>query len=475
MRFLQRTLTLCVALCGFLSISLFLLSVAQRLNYPLEFDLLEGGMLEQVRHVSGGKPLYAAPSLSFVAFIYGPLYTYLAAWVGELFGVSFHLLRTLSLIATFFSCVALFLLVRHEKERVVRGFCAVGLFLACYPLTGFGFDQGRVDSLFLAFLLWALVLIREKFRGSEILSAALFALAFFTKQIALIPALLMIPYLGKTRQRAVPFLLSLVIFCGGGFWLLNSHFVGWYRYYCFDLPAHHDILPAMYTLFWSHDLASFIPVPCLFALLYFVFGSRRAEFHFAACALMGLLFVSWVSRIHTGGVENVLAPAYAGLAFMAALAIPLAEPVVGIIASALVVLQFAFLPYRPSAALPSEQVSDRQLKASVWAKSQPGEVFIPYHPYLAALSGKKPLAHQWAIFDVMRGDAAGEGLTLSREVESALSQKRFSAIIGDDDWYRPLIEQNYELKEELPSLAASSAAALRRADLQPRLLFQVKP
>src|SRR5262245_60258037 len=50
-----------------------------RIGYPFELEWLEGQSLEEVRRLLAGQPIYAAPSLEFVASNYPPLYFVLAA------------------------------------------------------------------------------------------------------------------------------------------------------------------------------------------------------------------------------------------------------------------------------------------------------------------------------------------------------------------------------------------------------------
>src|SRR5437016_6060808 len=52
-----------------------------RATYPYTIDGLEPGVLQEVRRVLVGQPLYVAPELGYVPLIYGPLYFYAAAAV----------------------------------------------------------------------------------------------------------------------------------------------------------------------------------------------------------------------------------------------------------------------------------------------------------------------------------------------------------------------------------------------------------
>lgn len=469
------TLDRVLALCGLIFFALFVRTALARLNYPFEFDLIEGGMFEQVRHVASGLPLYAHPSIDFIPFIYGPLFTYFSAGLATSFGLSFELLRLVSILATFGTCLGLFALVRGETGNFKLGIAAAGLFTACYPLTAFSFDQGRVDSVFLMLLVWATVALRTGTRAGAIGAAALFTLAFFTKQVALIAVVLFLPYLvARARFLLVPFLGAFIAFTASVLLFLESHFAGWYRYYCFFLPGHHDILPVMYKEYWSTDLFAAVPVSVGFFALYFFRGKERAEFLFCLCFVLAMLLISWISRLHAGGVENVLAPAYAGLAFGAMLALKAAPARLQRFAAAAVALQFVLLTYTPSAAIPSSQEREQNVSVLERIDRTEGEAFIPYHPYLLSLAGKKSHAHQWAIFDVLRGDREGLGPELRAALSKAFETRGFSVVISDDEWFKEDLERSYALSEEISRVTSKAGTVRRGAESQPRFIYVPK-
>jgi hypothetical protein len=47
--------------------------VAARFGHPYELEWMEGGMLAHALRVLEGKPVYAKPSVDFVAYMYPPL------------------------------------------------------------------------------------------------------------------------------------------------------------------------------------------------------------------------------------------------------------------------------------------------------------------------------------------------------------------------------------------------------------------
>ena len=71
-----------------------------RLGHPYELEWIEGGMRDVVRRALAGQPLYGAPTIEYVPFLYPPLYFHAAALVARITGEGFVALRAVSLAAT---------------------------------------------------------------------------------------------------------------------------------------------------------------------------------------------------------------------------------------------------------------------------------------------------------------------------------------------------------------------------------------
>src|ERR1700681_2233850 len=62
-------------------IAAFAVTGLLRAIFPFPLDGLEGGALQEVARIRAGLPIYVAPTLDYVPFIYGPLYYYVSALV----------------------------------------------------------------------------------------------------------------------------------------------------------------------------------------------------------------------------------------------------------------------------------------------------------------------------------------------------------------------------------------------------------
>src|SRR5512138_451567 len=95
----SAALSLAIALVAFAPVVTFVHVALQRLGYPLELEWMGGGVIDHVRIVLSGQPLYRAPSVDFTPFIYTPLYYYLVAAVSQLVGTGLVAARVTSFAA----------------------------------------------------------------------------------------------------------------------------------------------------------------------------------------------------------------------------------------------------------------------------------------------------------------------------------------------------------------------------------------
>src|SRR5881397_1430030 len=79
-----RSMPLAVAV---LFILVYVVVAALRMGYPYELEWMEGGAVDHVRRLLDGKPIYVAPSLDFIPYIYPPFYFLLSAGASWILGV----------------------------------------------------------------------------------------------------------------------------------------------------------------------------------------------------------------------------------------------------------------------------------------------------------------------------------------------------------------------------------------------------
>ena len=459
---------------------LYLMIALLRIRYPFELEWMEGGSVDHVRRILAGQKLYVRPTLEFVPYIYTPLYFYVSAAVAVAVGVGFTALRLVSLVASLGCFATIFIMVRRETRDTLAGIVAAGLFAATFRIGGAWFDLARIDSLFLFLLLVGVYVLRFAGpRRSYVLAGLLVSLAFLTKQIALIMLVPLIawsavrgirPRVGRdggseddhrALRRSLWFTGTVVGVTGLTTVILNYLHDGWYNYYVFELASHHEIVGSKYIGFWKDDLFLKLPVAVAIAVFYLLpgaGGTRKPRDFFYPVLLAGMVGGSWISRLHLGGYENVLLPAYAagaigfGLGIHKASRLLLSKPVYAtkvlwIVVCIISLWQFALLRYDPARQLPTGADREAGNRLVGMISKVEGQVLVPDHGYLARMAGKQDCAHRMAMHDVIRGGVAGSKADLIGEIGRALSEKQFGAVILDYEWRPNELDPYYEVRQ----------------------------
>jgi len=457
--FLLRSVT---AFCAVSYIVLYIALALLRIGYPFELEWLEGGCVDQVQRIVEGKKLYVQPSVEFVPLMYGPLYFYVSSAVMKLTGVGFLSLRLVSFLASLGCFALLFAVVFRETRKPFPPVLAAGLFAALFQRSGSWYDLARVDSLFLFLLLLAVYFTRRESRTSLLLAGIFFALAFLTKQTALIISIPILFVLLLTKRHSSLYCIAtFVLIAGISVWVLNVIHDGWFFYYFLTLPGRQGIIKSMLLNFWTQDL--FLPIPVAFTgcILYLCFewgqATQGSRLYFFLMAV-GMILGAWLSRLNAGGWNNVLMPAYAAISILFSLGVSSIEDFLqrspGSVAKKalyslylLSIVQFAMLFYDPVKQLPTQDdlIAGNRLLAQISQFS--GDVYVPHHEYLSTLARKRTFAYAAAIADILQGDPA-QARPLRRQITQAILMRRFSAIITDNPgWFGESIRKSYRLQE----------------------------
>ncbi|MBI4838462.1 MAG: glycosyltransferase family 39 protein [Nitrospirae bacterium] len=424
-------------------------------------------MVDHVKRVISGQKLYISPSLEFIP-VYTPFYFYLSAAISSVVGIGFTPLRVISFIASLGCFFVIFLIVKRETGNKLSGLISVGLFAATFPLSGGTFDMIRPDALFLLFTLTALYLIRfETSLRASILSGIIFSLSFLTKQTALIIILPTILYcILSNRKYTIFFISSIVAVMGLSTLAMNYIYDGWYTYYVFNLPSQHPIRMEMFIDFWTKDLILPLFIACIMSAFYLsiqLFDSNKKNILFYSLISIGLIGSSLLLRLHAGGAENVLFPAYAGVSLLFGLShyrfIELPQILSAVRQKSweaffyiICILQFTALIYNPFHHIPKQKDLDAGKKLVNIIGQIKGEIYLPAWGYLSALAGKKTYAHKSAINAILLGENGEVKKKFLDEVNQALREKKFSAIILDSEpWFPEIMEiiERYYVRQEL--------------------------
>lgn len=439
-RWLKELHRLCGAL-AVLAIAAYLVVALLRLRNVGELEWMEGGMVREVQRVLGGSNLYGPPTLEATPYIYTPLFTWIGAAVSWVVGVGLEPLRAISIVSSLLAFWAAGRVVVAETGDRWAGLVTAGLLAAAYVVGGAWYDVGRVDSLMLALVLLGLLSARTATSTrAAVVAGTVMVLAVMTKQDALLPAIACFPWLlRRDRRLGLAYAGTLTVGLGVAVAVLQVTSGGWFLYYVVQVPAAHPWIPGSYLGFFTSDLRPFAWSGAL-AVLALVgahrrIGSTGVQWWFVGPVLASLVATGWFGRVHSGGWNNVLIPALAGIAMLTGIALAVVRargaPMLTGLCVVLVVTQFIGLRWWPPDQVPGAASSRRTRAAVEVIRDLPGPVYLPGHPWLLALAGRPGNAQSAAMADVLRGPQGAGPDGLRSELESAVHSQRFASVVVD--------------------------------------------
>lgn len=441
-----------LVLAGLVILSFFYVSL-MRINYPYELEWMEGGILQEIQQILSGGKLYVEPSLMFIPYIYGPVYFHVAAAFSNLFGASFFSMRLVSFLATIGIFVLLFLTIKKETKNHKAAFLAVGLFAGAYSLSGYWFDLARVDMLFMFLLLAGMYCIRFfENKWMWILGSLLLALSVFTKQTSMfVVGAFLLAFFIKNKKKgiivgALTGLLGVI-----GIIVMNVVYGKWYMYYLFELPERHSLEKSMFLDFWFLDIGLLLPLLALsLHVLWTLKKEKNEHFIHYLFLFVSMFFISWSSRVHSGGYNNVVIPAYYILALTGGYVIHYAKHHITIrpfTIYGLLIFQFLFLmfnpmrPFKPWEHIPNtDQTKNIQTIKKEIDKTK-GNIFAPSFSYLT----ENKQVQAMALVDIYRAKGNVEKKQiLKKELQQNIKKQKYQKLIltsGDMEWIEVIVPE----------------------------------
>ncbi len=435
-RYLQYATVLCSGWFAAVFIYVAFLSA----NYPFHLEWMEGHTVDIIQRLRDGLPFYDKPTLEYVPYIYTPYYFYLSAFVSFFTGVDFLAGRLVSIASTLGTVWIMYRWIRAEGGDRLISCVAGGLYLATYALSARWFDVARVDSLYLFLMVAGLyVFYFNRNRYGAVLSACLFAAAFFTKQsavLALFPCFVVALYI-QPRQALIAGATAAVIMLGGCIWLeITSK--GWFSFYVYDVPAGHADDGRKISSFWMVDLLPNVAIMmvvsmCTLIAACIIKGHKSCLWYGAI--VLGFLGSSYLSRVHSFGHLNVIMPAHFAFSLLSALLPAMTAKRYAIVAagaSLAIIGQFTMLRYDPAPFIPNQQAIARGNALLDEIKTYKGDVMFSELQYVQPRVGKKTFSIGMAGFDVMRSDLKGMNHVKYAYVGSlinAVRKQKFDAIV----------------------------------------------
>jgi Glycosyltransferase family 87 len=453
---------------------LFLYTALRRMHYPFELEWIESGVLISVRRIAHGEGLYVAPSIDFVPYLYAPLYLYIAAAVTKLTGIGYTALRLVSTLSTLGSTLLIYFFVLVETRRRFAAIAAAGLFLACYPLVEAFYDFGRVDSLFVFFMLLALFLSR---RDRPVLAALVWILCFQTKQTILPIAIVLLCVDWQHPRRIVIGLGTFLVALGSTILWINHATHGWYSFYLFHIAGGFPIVWRQALLFFPNDVLAPLGITLVLALVAWAFTGvhpRSSVASFYAIVTVVLFGAIGYVAAHRGAAVNSYIPLYAWCAVLFGVALhrvlehlekstdARAAVATTIVLSAAAVQLIAFL-YNPGRYLPTPAVRQARQRFIDQLRALPGDVYVVDHNFDAVLAGKQPHAEGESVGTVLFMPHSEIAASLRAQFDSALRSHRYSAIIVDGS----LSDDPYGFQDFYPFALSAESEGGRFSTSQP--------
>ena len=388
------------------AIGCYVFVALSRIGSPFAIEWLEANSFIHVARVLKAQPIFVAPSFEFIPMVYTPLYYYAAAPFAFLTGRIMLGMRLVSLLSSLGIFACIYVLCRTRQLSRPLSLLGVGLFAASFGVTGFWFDVGRVDSLFVLLMTASYVCVHVRSRHDValgIISGLLLCLSFLTKQQAVIvfPFLVLLSLLQWRWRRCVAtcaaFLVSVVVVVLS----MNILSGGWFWFYVYEVPSSVPLIRWMFRDFWSINFLPAYRILLVLILVAVVVGwrtpARNGYLLILVTFLLPALAMSYISLVKNFGYLNALLPSAVALAVAGAEAasILLATNWRGwrgssrqAVCVVLVVLQFWAMRYDVMAQIPD--AAHERLGYAILddLRRAPAPMFAPTAPYLLYMVGQ---------------------------------------------------------------------------------------
>ena len=441
-------LALCVAM-----VLLCFVTTRLRIHYPFSYN--ESGILETLRHLRAGLPLYDAPSIRFTPFLYTPLYFYAAAFLARFTGETYVTLRLVSIIATIGCMAWMYALVRSETRRHWAALATVGCFASCYPLVYEFFDVGRVDMLYLFFVAAALYFSRPvRSQGApylwhSALAGLLWVAAFQTKQGVLPIALLALAYDWQRPRRIALGLGTFALAFAASFAYLQHTSHGWYSTYVFGIAGGFGFNVREGLRYLPTDILGPYGIAVLLALAAAMLAPPKSpsgwrsptSLFYLGGSLSMIAFTNYVYA-HRGAGPNALLPAYFWIAVLFGVALarlashaetfalPTRHAVLAVLFTA-GILQLAMRVYMPDKYVPSARIRADRAAFEAQLRAIPGDVMVVPFPEYAVMAGKSSYAAMDATGAVIEAKNRVIGEPLLGQYAELIHSGALAAVVTD--------------------------------------------
>lgn len=462
-RFIEIVLALfCVA---FIAV-VFVVSISS-IFFPYELEWVESACLNMVERIYNGASLYTKPSLNYAPLIYTPLYFYIGGYIAKLFDLarSLPLLRLTSFIFFILTIISMMVFIIKETDNWKAALIGIGVYSACFELSGAWYHIARVDSMFVFFwFIGILVLFKSVTHWHLMLSVMFLFFSYLTKQTAILYLPFLVLYIAIFKRRfCVHFIGMIGILIGGTTLILNNYTHGWYVFYIFKFQVQRGFKITNVLNYLDRFLLSMMIFAVMFVLLLFIiiYHRKKIKLHRYLVFYPYIGFVSFVitatAITQPGGYDNNMMPTYLWIALLLSIFFNFFQKAklysAKIMYNFILCLLFITVIYNPLKYIPRQDdyIAGKHIEDTI--SKIPGEVWIPHTTSYYFLTQKTIYAHQATLWDIQQSDMTQYKTLLDEQINQAIKQKKFNAVIlekMDGDIQKLLIEQGYHAKHLFP-------------------------
>jgi hypothetical protein len=465
------------------------------INFPLNLEAMELLILQHLRRLMSGLPIYVAPAPDFVPLVYAPLYYYLSVPFAWLFGANLFTLRLVAILGMLGAGIVIFLAVRRHTASTWWAIMAVGLFAASYRAMDTYLDNAHSDSwLLFTVLLGCYLIDLNRSRATNLLGVFVLVVSFWFKQHGALFAVGGVLYLTwregikhSWMYWALATLFGPLLYALAPALMFGAHF----HYYTLIVPSQWSAVNfAGFKRYLGYAIKNYLVLAAsgttaVFTLLLRFPRLKRVNiwyFTFPFAVLSGFL-----GAMDDGSNNNIFIPIATWFILTGVFGLQYAAeniPLVKTWALHLLAVgaSFALLFYNPASVVVSRAAPQAYRDFIQYLNSLDGRVYAPWIGPLQDGYEFYPAVHWVPMEDLIRGPGVDEynHPTTRKLLDPVLHPNGAAYILMnyplEDDVLLSFLLEDYQLKEDLGERFAPLSTLPKRFNLQyPRYLYEYVP
>ena len=460
--------------------------------FPLNLEAMELTVLQHLRRILSGLPLYPAPSADFVALAYNPLYYFLCVPFAWIFGPNLFAMRLVAILGMLGSGIVIFLAVRKATRSNWWGLMAVGLFAAAYQVMDTYLDNAHSDSWLLFTVLLGCYLIEQnRSWGQNFLGLLLMVIAFWFKQHGALLAMGAVVYLTWRDgwRKSLPYWIVTVVLGPGLYWSAPQWLFGsFFHYFTWEVPRRWSDFSFTSILRWVEFIARFYFVLAIVGAIASVSALVRSRkqvsiwyFMLPIAMLSGVMGALDISN------NNVFIPMgtwfiLTGILGFQQLTHRFANRKRWLVRLCGIGISFALFLYNPIPTIVSPQATTAYQDLLTVLKSLNGSVYAPWIGQLQDSYQFYPAAHGVPMEDLVRGPGIDvrNNPKIRKLMQPVLNPKGKAYLLLNyplaKDNLLEFLKEKYVLEQDFGNRFASLTTLPKRFSLHwPRYLYRYAP